>query len=171
MQVIRGLPPLIHHTVSRVLILGSMPSVESLAQQAYYAHPRNQFWQIMYLLFGIDKALSYRERCERLVANGIAVWDVLAECLRQGSLDSAIIPSSVVPNDIAQLLRRNPQINLIFFNGRKAEQMFKRHVAHKVATLDSDIAYRCLPSTSPANAGLSLQEKLKHWRVIASSKP
>ena len=90
----------------RVLILGTMPGVASLAAGQYYAHPRNQFWDIMGALFGAGRDLSYARRLARLRAAGVALWDVVAECERPGSLDSAIRREK--PNDLAGLLRFDP---------------------------------------------------------------
>ncbi len=149
----------------RCLVLGSMPSVKSLYSQQYYAHPRNAFWPIMADIYQFDLALDYLERCQQLQQNGIAVWDVLQACQRQGSLDSAIQTDSIVYNDILGLLQRFPTIQYIVFNGGKAATLFKRMPEY------SDFAHVTktqLPSTSPAHASLSFSNKLAIWKQAFS---
>ncbi|MEM6329391.1 MAG: DNA-deoxyinosine glycosylase [Planctomycetota bacterium] len=148
---------------ARVLILGSMPGVASLEAGQYYAHPRNAFWPIMGRLYGAGPGLPYAERCGRLQAAGVAVWDVLRQCRRAGSLDSAIERDSESANDIAGLLHECPAIGLIAFNGRKAEQAFNRHVRQNLTTSPPKTV--CLPSTSPAHAARSLDQKTAIWRA------
>jgi TDG/mug DNA glycosylase family protein len=150
----------------RVLILGTMPGVASLEQQQYYAQPRNAFWRIMGELFAAGPELDYTLRKRRLTEAGVAVWDVLATCVRPGSLDSAIVTGSEVPNDIAGLLLRFPLIRHVFFNGRKAEQLFQRRIALQLAAEADHYAYTSLPSTSPAMAALDFAAKLQQWQVI-----
>lgn len=103
----------------RVLILGTAPSVHSLAVHQVYAHPRNLFWPMMGEMFGAMVELDYAERIARLHARGVGLWDVLQQCQRKGSLDSAIIRGSEIANDIPDLLRRVPSIRLIAFNGAR----------------------------------------------------
>lgn len=148
---------------ARVLILGSMPGAESLRAGQYYAHPRNAFWTIMGELAGAAPALPYAQRIRRLRAAGIALWDVLAACVREGSLDAAIDERSIIANDLVGFLARHPSIRLIAFNGAMAERCFRRHVAAGI-----DIGrYRFvrLPSTSPAHAARNTAEKLRLWRA------
>ncbi len=147
-----------------VLILGSMPGKASLAAGRYYAHPRNSFWPIMGELFGAGPGLSYAERLQVLKSSGIALWDVIASCARQSSLDSRIEPASVVPNDFESFFRSHPAIRRVFFNGAKAEQCFRRQVRPSLTR--QALQYTRLPSTSPAHAGMSYAEKLNAWRVI-----
>lgn len=161
-----GLPPLAN-PAARVLILGSMPGVASLKQRQYYAHPRNQFWDFIEHLFGIDRGLPYAERCRLLSAAGVAVWDVIGRCLRCGSLDTRIVSSSIVANDVATFVARHRRLRCIFFNGLKSEQTYARHVSAEVEKLGRRLAYRRLPSTSPAHASLSAAEKLRSWRIVA----
>ena len=157
----RSFPPLARAN-ARVLILGSMPGAESLRRREYYAHPHNQFWPIMGALFGATRELPYDARVERLLARGIAVWDVLKHCERAGSLDSSIVRGSEVVNDFGAFFRAHPGIDAIFFNGAKSESVFRREVALPGRGM------RCtrLPSTSPAHAGLSRAAKLAAWRRI-----
>jgi len=150
---------------ARILILGSMPGTASLAAAQYYAHPRNQFWPIMDQLYGAGRTLPYALRLEQLQRHGIALWDVLARCVREGSLDAAIEPASAVPNDLPGLLRRHPGIGLVCCNGATAHRLLQRH--HGAAFAASLPQLRCLrlPSTSPAHAGVSLAGKLHAWRT------
>jgi double-stranded uracil-DNA glycosylase len=150
---------------ARVLILGSMPGEASLRAGQYYAHPRNQFWRIAGDLLGFDPARPYAERLARLSAADIALWDVLASCIRKSSLDSAIEPLSVIPNDFAGFLRAHLQIRRICFNGAKAEALYLRHVRPGLAP-GLEVEHLRLPSTSPANAALSYSAKLLAWQAI-----
>jgi TDG/mug DNA glycosylase family protein len=160
---ISGFPPVVGER-PRVLILGSMPSEKSLADSEYYAHPRNAFWRIMADLFDIDRDLPYADRLNRLRECRIALWDVLASCERPGSLDSNI--SNAQPNDFAGLLARHPTIGSVFFNGRRAEDEFRRNVRPTLGAIGDALEYRGLPSTSPANAARSYGQKLADWRAI-----
>ena len=160
-----GFPPIISGK-PLLLILGSMPSEESLRQQQYYAHPRNLFWPIMSELLGIPANTSYQQKTDYLVRNRIALWDVIERCARKGSLDSAIVHESILVNDFATLLSSYTSIEYVFFNGRKAESEFNKRVAPGLAGIKRDIHYELLPSTSPANAGITKSEKFKRWSKI-----
>ena len=149
---------------ARLLILGSLPGCESLAQQQYYAHPRNAFWPIMQALTGIDAAAPYARRCADLEAVGIALWDVLAAGERPGSLDASIVASSARPNELAALLARQTNIVKIAFNGKAASALFARHVLRSLSTAQAALPQETLPSTSPAHAGISFAAKLEIWR-------
>lgn len=155
--------PIVDRT-STVLILGSMPGQASLAAGEYYAHPRNAFWVIMGELIGAFPRLSYAERVSILRASGIALWDVLASCIRPGSLDSDIRQDSAVTNDFNSLFLNHPDITRVFFNGAKAEQCFLKYV-HPALEPDR-LQYWRLPSTSPANAGISYSQKLFAWQSV-----
>jgi double-stranded uracil-DNA glycosylase len=159
----RSFPPIADHR-AKILILGSMPGVKSLEQQQYYAHPRNAFWPIMSALFAIDRTLDYDKRCQLLVDKQIAVWDVLQACQRQGSLDQAINSASMVTNDFNLFLQHHPDITKIVFNGAKAEHVFKRLVLPTLTEPQHTILRLLLPSTSPAHASLSFDDKLAIWR-------
>lgn len=148
-----------------VLILGSMPSQRSLEAKQYYAHPRNAFWSIMGELFGAGSDRPYAERLRILTANQIVLWDVLKSCQRPGSLDASIDESSISINDFAGLFRKYSEIRHVFLNGRKAAALFQRRVLLDVARSDQLSCYS-LPSTSPAYAAMSFDQKLERWRVI-----
>lgn len=163
---IRGFPPIVGRS-PRVLVLGSMPSVASLSAGEYYAHPRNLFWPIMAELVGFDPAASYARRARAIAAAGIAVWDVVASCIRPGSLDASIRDDTVVANEFASFLVRYRRIERVCFNGRKAEAAWRRHVRHGLPAV-RQMDYRLLPSTSPAHAGMGYRDKLRIWRNALS---
>jgi double-stranded uracil-DNA glycosylase len=158
-------PPLVSPG-AKILILGSFPGEESLRKQEYYGHPRNVFWFIIRKLFQLDDALSYPERVKALTSHGIAVWDVLLSCRREGSLDSSIDDTTIQVNDFQSFFCRHEGIKRIFFNGTKAETEFRRRVLNSVKLLCNDIHYYRLPSTSPAMAMLTRDEKLAQWAKI-----
>jgi TDG/mug DNA glycosylase family protein len=165
----RCFPPLTSRK-AHTLILGSLPGQKSLELQQYYAHPQNIFWRLLGEVLGIDLLVAYPRRAKLLAARGIAVWDVLAAAQRPGSLDSAIVHASAVANDFAAFFREHPRLRRVFFNGRKAEQMYQRFVVPKLGAELRAITYECLPSTSPAHAGLSYQKKLARWRVVGETE-
>lgn len=149
---------------ARWLILGSMPGVASLDAQQYYAHPRNAFWPIMQELFGTPPAPeSYQDKIALLHGAKVALWDVLAQCKRPGSLDANIDPKSVVCNDFNTFLSTHSKLEKIAFNGKAAEQLFNRHVLPELA-LSAEITMVSLPSSSPALASLNMQQKAIAWR-------
>jgi len=149
----------------RIIILGSMPGVASLDAVQYYAHPRNAFWPIMAELFAIDQRASYAERIRQVTRLPLILWDTLQSCHRPGSLDSNIDANSVRANDFPRLLQGYPEIKAILFNGATSEKYFKQLV---VPQLDDhpDIELLRMPSTSPAHAGMSFEQKLETWRRI-----
>ena len=161
----RGFPPIADDR-AHILILGSLPGQKSLEMGQYYAQPYNAFWRIMGDLFGAGPALPYPARVERLVACGIAVWDVLAAGERPGSLDSAIVPSSIVINDFGQFFARHRAIELVCCNGQKAAQLYRRRVLPTLPSAPAALPVAVLPSTSPAHASLSLAEKLARWGAV-----
>jgi len=137
-----------------------MPGQKSLDENQYYAHPRNTFWKIMASIFKFDISLDYETRCEELTNNKVALWDVMQNCERPGSLDSAIVNATIIPNDFNAFFKTYKNIELIGFNGQKAAQTFKTKVSK---TLEFDIKSVTLPSTSPAHASMSFEEKLEIW--------
>ncbi|CAB3709817.1 DNA-deoxyinosine glycosylase [Achromobacter pestifer] len=147
---------------ARVLVLGSMPGVASLKQARYYAHPRNAFWPIAAQVLGFDPQLDYPRRLLALQAAGVALWDVLQACERPGSLDANIRGDSLVPNDFTSFLHAHPAITRICFNGGKAAALYRRHVLPGLAS--ATLEYVDLPSTSPAHAAASFEQKLAAWR-------
>ncbi|MCX4187254.1 DNA-deoxyinosine glycosylase [Methylophaga sp. OBS4] len=149
---------------ARVLILGSMPGVASLRQQQYYAHPRNAFWPIMASLFAFNPQWDYQTRCAYLTEQHIAVWDVLKACYRPGSLDQHIETDSIQANDFNTFLTKHNQIEHIFFNGMKAEQVFKHHVLPTLNEPLQSLPRLRLPSTSPAHAAMNQADKLLRWQ-------
>jgi TDG/mug DNA glycosylase family protein len=151
---------------ARVLVLGTMPSIASLAKRQYYGHPQNAFWRIMGRLFGAGLEVPYEERKTILCDAGVAVWDVLAECDRPGSLDTSIRRESEVVNDFATFFRDHPRIRTVFFNGQKSESLFRRHAIGELAVLQRQFEFVRLPSTSPAHAGMSFAEKLSAWQAV-----
>jgi double-stranded uracil-DNA glycosylase len=157
--VSHGFPPIARRD-ARILVLGSLPSARSIEAGEYFAHPRNAFWQIIAELTGV--AGAYRRRRAALIEHRIALWDVLAHSVRPGSLDSAIRPDTARPNDFSGFFRERPDIYRICFNGRTAEKLFRKLVWHDVC--DAGMELRALPSTSPAYAAMSFEDKLAHWR-------
>ncbi|WP_333608447.1 DNA-deoxyinosine glycosylase [Arsukibacterium sp.] len=157
-----GLAPVLP-AKARLLILGSMPGAQSLSEQQYYAHPRNAFWPIMAKLLHFDPQLPYTERLLRLQQHGVALWDVLQSCQRQGSLDTAIRAEQ--PNNFQQLIQQQSQLKLIAFNGAKAWQSFRKSVLPQLFTENSP-KFITLPSTSPAHAAKRFSEKFEHWQTL-----
>jgi hypoxanthine-DNA glycosylase len=153
---LRGFPPVLNRNV-RILILGSFPSAASLAAGQYYAHPRNQFWRL--LGAALDEPLAdlpYRQRVARVLARGVGIWDVLGACDREGSLDSSI--QNERPNDFRRLRHRAPQLQRVLFNGALAGGFARVFAAAGYQTA-------VLPSSSPAHAGRSFEQKLALWRA------
>lgn len=152
---IYGFPP-VARPDARVLILGSMPSVESLRQSFYYAHPRNAFWPMLAEILGEARPEAIEDKKALLTRHGIALWDTVESCERAGSLDSAI--RSARANDFAALYERCPEIRFVFFNGAAAEQLYRRLVARE----DGARSFVRLPSTSPAYT-LRYADKKEAW--------
>ena len=142
---------------ARLLILGTMPSVESLKQSFYYSHPRNAFWPIMAEILGADRPESIDEKKELLLTHGIALWDVARSCVRPGSLDSDI--RDVEPNDFASLFACCKGIGKILFNGATAKKLYEKWVG---MAPEGCIMVQ-VPSTSPAYT-LPYDRKLAAWR-------
>ena len=163
MKRIEGFPPIADRRSAHVLILGSMPSEASLAAGEYYAFRHNQFWRIAGEICGVAPDAPYARRKAALKRRGIALWDVVASCVRPGSLDSAIRDDTMRANDFAAFLAAHPRIRRVCFNGRKAESAWRRHVAAD-ASGDAHARIPLLPSTSPAHAGMGYRSKLRAWR-------
>ncbi|NRT10615.1 DNA-deoxyinosine glycosylase [Flavobacterium sp. 14A] len=153
--MIQSFLPYIDHN-TRILILGTMPGVQSLARQEYYAHPRNHFWKIMYTLFNslpMDDAFS--KKINLLQEHAIGLWDVLENCERKGSLDVHI--KNQKENDFISLFEQYPQINTIIFNGKESHKYFFKKFGQI-----KGITYYVMPSTSPANT-MSFDKKFALW--------
>ncbi len=140
-----------------------MPGEASLQHQQYYGHARNAFWPIMTGLLGLTPQVSYAERAAALIANGIALWDVIAECERRGSSDARILPDSVRVNDFGAMFAKYPSIGIVAFNGATAEREYLRRVRPLLAPRSQRLETIRLPSTSPAYAGLRLADKARAW--------
>lgn len=143
---------------SRILILGSFPSVKSREQLFFYGHPQNRFWKVLSMVLEQPTPESIEEKREFLLNNNIALWDVIASCDIEGSSDSSI--KNVVANDLSEILE-NADIKRIFTNGKTAHNYYNKYIKHKISFDDF-----CLPSTSPANAGYSVQKLVENWKEI-----
>lgn len=143
---------------SRVLILGSFPSVKSREQQFFYGHPKNRFWPLLAALTGAEIPKSIEEKKQLALKNGIALWDVIASCEIVGSSDSSI--RNARPNDITPILE-NSGVQKIFTNGKTADSLYMRYIFPATG-----ISSVCLPSTSPANAAWNMERLLSAWKVI-----
>ncbi|MGB5278901.1 MAG: DNA-deoxyinosine glycosylase [Gammaproteobacteria bacterium] len=154
-----------------ILILGSMPSTQSLEAHQYYAHPRNSFWFIMSALFA-DKGplnyeqMDYKQKQQLLKRHRVALWDVVNTCQRKGSLDSSIRNDTIVVNNFNHFFAEHPLIKAVYFNGSRAQQEFNKHVLPTLDERYSLIQYQRLPSTSPAMASLSREQKLQQWKRV-----
>ena len=143
---------------SKILILGSFPSVKSREAQFFYHHPQNRFWKVLAALYHHAPLMTIEEKKSFLIHHHIAVWDVIQSCDIQGSSDSSI--QHVVVNDISALLKQT-QIAHIYTNGKKAHQLYMKYCYPQTKLLDI-----CLPSTSPANAAYSLEKLCDQWQQI-----
>lgn len=143
---------------SKVLILGTFPSVKSREMQFYYGHPQNRFWKLLTRLTGWPLPETIPEKKELLLQNGIAVWDVIKSCEIAGSSDSSI--RNVIPNDLSEVLE-NSSITRIYANGRTAQKLYDKYL--KAQTGMEIIG---LPSTSPANAAYSMERLEKSWGQV-----
>lgn len=143
---------------SKILILGSFPSVKSREQTFFYGHPQNRFWRVVSSVTGRPLPESIPEKRAFLLENHIALWDVIASCDIAGSSDSSI--KNVTPNDISAILF-GAKIKAIFTNGRTAHDLYQKYIKDAVGREDV-----CLPSTSPANAAWTLEKLISSWSVI-----
>lgn len=155
----QSFPPLVPDN-PKILILGTMPGIQSLERQQYYAHPHNLFWPMISAVCGEPLPEAYLDRITLLLRHQIALWDVCGSCLREGSLDSAIREEQ--PNDIRALLIQYTGIQLLAFNGQKAAALFRKYFK------DIRLPTHVLPSSSPAHAGKSRIEKEKEWLLLRS---
>ncbi|WOF16092.1 DNA-deoxyinosine glycosylase [Methanoplanus sp. FWC-SCC4] len=148
----------------RILILGSFPGVISLEKHEYYGNKRNHFWKIMEEITGIDSNMSYEKKTDMLKEKGIALWDVLMKCKREGSSDNSI--KEVVPNDIESFLQNNPTIKCIVLNGKSGAGKWFKKTQKSLFEKYPDIEILEMVSTSPANALYSFNRKKEEWIYI-----
>lgn len=148
----------IYNEHSKILILGSFPSVKSRENQFYYGHPQNRFWKVLANIFTCEAPITIEEKKKLLLKNGIAIWDVIASCSIIGSSDTSI--KDVVVNDFTEILTKS-QIKKIYVNGAKAYELY-----HKYAENKTGIKAIKLPSTSPANAAWNLEKLCNAWKTI-----
>lgn len=153
------IPP-VYDENSRVLILGSFPSVKSREQGFFYGHPQNRFWRVTAAVFGEETPVTVPERRAFLLRHGVALWDVIAACEITGSADASIRNPEI--NDLRPILEAAP-IRAIFVNGQTAAKLYRRYAE----PLTGRPAYP-LPSTSPANASWSLERLIEAWRAITT---
>ena len=156
-HILHPIPPTYDQN-SRILILGSFPSVKSREMMYFYGHPQNRFWKVLAALFHEEVPMTVPERHAFLLRQRIAVWDSIGSCSITGSSDSSI--RDVVPNDLTPILTSAP-IEAIYCNGRKSWEMYHRYIEP-----DTGIEAVCLPSTSPANAACCLEDLILSWKVI-----
>lgn len=155
--VIHSIQPVYDHN-SRILILGSFPSVASREVSFFYGHPQNRFWKVLAAVYEQPVPGTTEEKRMFLLQNGIALWDVIASCRIVGSADSSI--TSVVPNDLSVILE-SALIKQIFVNGKTAEKYYKQYI---LPTTGRPAV--CLPSTSPANAAKGIEQLIREWSVV-----
>ncbi len=156
-MIIHPIAP-VYNADSKILILGSFPSVKSREAKFFYGHPRNRFWKVASVVFGENVPETIEEKKKFLIRNGIALWDVIYSCDIVGSSDSSI--KNVVVNDLTIILSQ-AQIKNIFVNGKKAYSLYNKYIRPRIAR---DAI--CLPSTSPANAGWNLEKLIEAWEII-----
>ena len=142
---------------SRVLVLGSFPSVKSREEMFFYGHPQNRFWKVIASVFGAEEPKTVAEKRAFLLSSGVALWDVLASCEIEGSADSTI--KNAVPNDLAPILTA-AKIEKIFVNGKTAEKYYNKYMKKLLGR-----SAVCLPSTSPANAAWNAERLALAWRA------
>ena len=148
----------VYNEYSRILILGSFPSVKSREAGFFYGHPQNRFWKVLANVFQAEVPGTIEEKKAFLLEHRIAVWDVIGQCEITGSSDSSI--RNVVPNPFSKILETT-KIEQIFVNGKKAEQLYQRYIYPQ--TKRNAI---CLPSTSPANASWNLEKLTEAWKIV-----
>ena len=159
MSTILDLPPIADES-SRIIILGSEPGRASLETGQYYAHPWNNFWKIIYTIFGEEMTDNYEKRKDFVLKNRIALWDVLINC-RQRSLRADSINDEIA-NDFNGFYSRYPNIRYVFFNGKLASDMYHDHIGWTKYCLDHYI----LPSSSGADVNKSLEDKIEEWKIL-----
>ena len=156
-MIVHPIPPLFD-AESRVLILGSFPSVKSREAGFFYGHPQNRFWKVTAALFGEPVPMNTEEKRAFLLRNHLAVWDVIRSCEITGSSDASI--KNVTPNDLSVILNA-ADIRQIFVNGRTAEKYYRRYTEPLLGR-----PCVCLPSTSPANAAWNIEKLTAAWQAV-----
>jgi hypoxanthine-DNA glycosylase len=159
-----GLPPRAGPSV-QVLILGSFPGARSLLARRYYANEQNRFWRALAPICDRTANADYEERIAGLHARGIALWDVLHACRREGSLDQRIIRGSEEPNDLSRVTGSHAELRAILFNGRSVAELFHRQQIPRGFWPDLGVELLTLPSTSPAHAAMPAAEVVRVWNV------
>lgn len=159
-MIIHPIKPIYNHA-SKILILGSFPSVKSREAEFFYGHPQNRFWKVTSAVIGECVPETIEEKRAFLLRNGIAVWDVIHSCEIVGSSDSSI--KNVTVNDLTSILSE-AEIQNIFVNGKKAYALYNKYIKPQI-----NIEAVCLPSTSPANAGWNLERLIEAWKIIKQS--
>ena len=147
---------------SRILILGSFPSVKSREEGFFYSHPQNRFWKVLAVVFEEETPTTIEDKKRFLLKNHVAVWDVIHSCDIEGSSDSSI--KNVVPNDLSEILEK-ADIRQIYVNGKKAEQLYKKYIFPRFKR-----EAICLPSTSPANAAWRLERLVDEWKRLLENR-
>lgn len=151
----------IYNEKSKILILGSFPSVKSREECFFYAHPANRFWRVIAKICGEGVPKTIEEKTRLILGNNFAVWDVIHSCEIVGSSDSSI--KNVQPNDLTMLIK-NSEIKHIFVNGKKAEALYNKYLREQTG-IDGVV----LPSTSPANAAWSEEKLAEYWQRAISA--
>ena len=151
-----------------MLILGTMPSVQSLEKQQYYGNGQNHFWRLLFSLWDEPVPGDYQKRCAFVLNHRIALWDVLQSCDRQGSMDHSI--QNALPNDIPALLKRQPGIRAVFFNSKNAATFFSKLIGPRLPAYltGRELSFTTLPSSSPARA-MAFSKKLEQWQVVRTT--
>ena len=157
MKISHPIPPIFDKN-SKILILGSFPSVKSREEMFFYGHPQNRFWRVLAEIYESEIPTSIEKKTNFLLENNIALWDVIGECEIVGSSDSTI--KNAVPNNVDVILNQ-ADVKQIFVNGKTAEKYYKKYLAANTGR-----EAICLPSTSPANAAWSLERLVAAWRII-----
>ena len=157
MTVLHNIPPLYDEN-SKILILGSFPSVKSREAQFFYGHPQNRFWRVLSALTGEECPVVTEDKKAFLKRNGIAVWDVIKSCDITGSIDSSI--KNAVPNDLSEIFE-TANIKKVFCNGTTSYKLYKRYMEKETGR-----TAELLPSTSPANAAYKIDDLIREWKKI-----
>lgn len=144
---------------TEILILGSLPGERSLEIQQYYGHAQNRFWKIISALINTDIPANYEDKKKLLLENKIAVWDVVREAKRQGSLDTNIVGE--IPNDLDSFIENHKNLRIIAFNGSKSQKLYDKYFQRNL-----NLTYLQLPSTSPANANYNFGRLINSWKKI-----